>query len=196
MFNFLSESSDEKKLLTKIDKGLKNSFGKVKEELEEHLISINENTNEIQSNYEYLCRLETKIDKLEERINEISMFIKQFKTRKTYKIRKVDGTAQKFQISPLTQREMQVFRILYSIEDEKKHVTYYEIAKNTNISESLAQNYITNLIEKGIPIIKKYLNNTVYLKLDKDFKALQAKMNILNVDENVAEDTEEIPEEF
>ena len=39
-----------------------------RDELDDHLDSINQNTNEIQSNYEYMCRLEAKMDKICERL--------------------------------------------------------------------------------------------------------------------------------
>ena len=45
-----------------VDKELKGAFLKIKKEFEEHLQAINENTNEIQSNYECLCEIEAKID--------------------------------------------------------------------------------------------------------------------------------------
>ena len=53
-FNLFDEkkNDDSKELLT-INKTLKKAFNKIKEEFEEHLGSINENTNEIQANYEY-----------------------------------------------------------------------------------------------------------------------------------------------
>ena len=172
--------------LEKLQRAIKNAFLKIKEEFDEHLHAINENTNEIQSNYEYLCRLETRIDKIEEKINEMGFIVDQFKAKKTYSFQKVDGSQQQFQVSPLTQAEMQVFLVLYTIDDLMKKATYHEIAKKLTISESLVQNYITNLIEKGIPIIKQYLNNKVYLKLDADFKNLQAKKNILNIDQSLA----------
>ena len=46
---------------------LKGVFSDVKEELEDHLTAINENTNEISANYEYLCEIDSKMDKLNER---------------------------------------------------------------------------------------------------------------------------------
>lgn len=173
--------------ILQLQQALRKAFAKIKEEAEEHLTAINENTNEIQSNYEYLCRLEARIDKLDEKISDISLFLEQFRTKKTYSIRKIDGSSQEFQVRPLTQKEMQVFLVLYTVEEPGK-ITYQDIAKKLSISESLAQNYITNLIEKGIPITKQYLNRIVFLKLDNDFKALQAKKNVLNINEGVREE--------
>ena len=43
----------------------------------------------------------------------------------------------------------------------------------------LLREYITNLLEKGIPIQKIYKNTRPYIFLDPKFKNLQAKQNIL-----------------
>src|SRR3989344_2596489 len=47
------------------------------------------------------------------------------------------------------------------------------------MAEQLAGNYVTLLIEKGIPILKKYIRSTPHLRLDPEFKTLQAKENVL-----------------
>ena len=58
-----------------LDKNLKQAFLKIKREFEEHLQAINENTNEIQSNYEYFCEVDGKMDKLAERIEKIQLYL-------------------------------------------------------------------------------------------------------------------------
>jgi len=153
-----------------ISSGLK----EIKEELDEHLTSVNQNTNEIQTNYEYLCELDSKIEKLKERIDEITMFLGISHPKADYKI------------SPLTKNEKEVFLILYTKGEEKGYLTYKEIARSLALSEDLVMNYITNLIEKGIPIIKKYANNKVSIKLDSNFKSIQAKENIVKIDEAIS----------
>jgi len=146
----------------------------LKDELDEHLTSINQNTNEIQTNYEYLCELDSKIEKLKERIDEVSMFLGLSRSKQHYKI------------SPLTKNEKEVFLVLYTKGEEKDYLTYKEIARSIALSKELVMNYITNLIEKGIPIIKKYADNKVYIKLDPNFKSLQAKENLVKIDEVIS----------
>jgi len=156
------------------EKEISSSLKEAKDELDEHLMSINQNTNEIQTNYEYLCELDSKIEKLKERIDEITMFLGLSRPKQQYKV------------SPLTKSEKEVFLVLYTKGEEKGYLTYKEIAKCLAQSENLVMNYITNLIEKGIPIIKKYANNKVYIKLDPSFKGLQAKENIVGIDETIS----------
>ena len=72
--NIIKLSRDKsKKGNYKIDKATagRDLKRRIKEEFDEHLGSINENTNEIQANYEYLCNTDSKIDKLNE--NKLSI---------------------------------------------------------------------------------------------------------------------------
>ena len=58
-----------------LGKALKSEFTRIRHEFEEHLQSINENTNEIAANYEYTCGLEAKLDRLSERVDQLQMFL-------------------------------------------------------------------------------------------------------------------------
>ena len=168
----------QKRVLYQIDKKLRQAFNKIKEEFEDHLLAINENTNEIQTNYEYLCDLDTKIDKLSERLDEISMFIG---LKKQY-VSPSDGANH----SPeLTNNEKEVFMVLYTLGEETS-VSYRDIAEKLHVSEQIVMNYIANIMEKGVPIIKEYINNKIHLKLDSKFKSLQAKQNVLHINETVS----------
>ena len=79
---------------------LKDAFNVVREELDDHREAINQSTNEIQTNYEYLCKLDSKIEKLGERIDELTMFIKQLKGQEQ----------KKFIVSRLTRKEQEVLK--------------------------------------------------------------------------------------
>jgi hypothetical protein len=151
-------------------------FDEIKHELDEHLDSINQNTNEISSNYEYLCEIDYKINKLSEKIGNIQIFMEE---NMGYKIAK----KPKYEIKTLTNNEQDVFLVLYTLEEKKGAVTYLEIAKRTGLSEDLISGYITRMIEKNVPIIKRYVNNLPYLRLDPQFKRIQAKENILGLNQ-------------
>ncbi len=160
--------SDINKRIASVEKGIRASFEKVKEEFDEHLDSINQNTNEIQQNYEYLCRLDMKIEKLSERIDEISLFIKQ--------LVKMNSTSE---VMSLTENEKRVFLAIY--ESEKKPLTYSDIAERTGKDEQLIAHYIENLLLKRIPLIRTTQGNVSYFSLESSFKELQARKNILNI---------------
>ena len=57
--------------IQQLDKGIKTAFTQIYDEFEDHLHAINENTSEVQENYTYLCEMDNKIAKLNERIDEI-----------------------------------------------------------------------------------------------------------------------------
>lgn len=160
--------------LTILNKRLRAEFTKIKHELEEHLQSINENTNEIAANYEYICDIERKLDKLSERIDNIQMHLE---PNSGIAIEKQNN----FEVKRLSRMEQQVFLVIYTLEEEKCGLTYGDIAKSLSISEHLAASYVTSMIEKGVPILKRYINSKPYLRLDPVFKTLQAKENILQL---------------
>lgn len=143
-----------------------NSVSKLKEELEEHLFTINENTSEIQSSFSVLQQLELKIDKLSARIDELAS----------------NQPAKKdFYIKPLTKKEKDIFRVLYEISQDHEFITYKFLSKKLTWPESLVQSYISNLIEKGIPLSKRFVGRIVHLKLDKEFKEQHAKRNFVGL---------------
>ena len=153
---------------------LKSEFAKIRNEFEEHLQSINENTNEISANYEYICEIERKIDQLSERVDGLQMYAESSSNIETAK-------KNNFDVKRLNRREQDVFLVIYTLEEERGSLTYDDIAKKLNMSEQLAGSYVTSLIEKGVPIIKRYINSKPYLRLDPEFKTLQAKENILQL---------------
>lgn len=152
---------------------MKKAFTSIKEEMADHLESINQNTNEIQSNYEFLCEIDSKIEKLNEKIEEIQMFLfPELASKKNYAI------------DQLTEREQEIFLVLYASEDTT--LTFHDIGRKTGLPSSLVKEYVKNLIKKGVPIIKTCSNDQISVSLGPDFKALQAKENIAKINESIA----------
>ena len=60
-------------------------------------------------------------------------------------------------------------------------IDYNEISKSTGFTQEKSRKYVADMINKGIPIIKKYFENNIYLVLDSDFRNLQAKHNVLKI---------------
>lgn len=160
--------------LALLNKRLRSDFDKIRQEFEEHLQAINENTNEIASNFEYVSEIEAKLDRLSERVDKLQMFLE---SNSGIYITKRSS----FDVKRLSRKEQEVFLVVYTLEEEKGNLTYRDIAEKLGISEQLTASYITSLIEKGVPIIKRYFNTTPHFRLDPDFKTLQAKENILQL---------------
>lgn len=152
---------------------IKKFISSLKQELNEHLDSINENTNEIQGNYEYIKELDQKIEKLKLRLDNIELFLNE-KANFTQK------GQDEIRIQPLSVNEKLVFMALYT---SNSPVSYFDISKQIGLSESLVMGYITNLIEKGVPIVKKYIGAKAQIFLEKEFKELQAKHNLANINQ-------------
>lgn len=141
----------------------------VQEELEDHRQSINENTDELQSNYAYLASLENKIDKLHATVEELILIVKGKKEEK------------KYDIKPLTKREKEVFQALYILGETKAWVSYRELARKLCTTDSLVAGFITNLVEKGVPIKKKHDSKKVFVQFEILFREKQAKNVVIGL---------------
>jgi len=150
---------------------VQDALKKVREELDEHLTSINENTDEIQCNFDLFKQLNSKIDKLTERLDLLQTMLTSVQIEEK----------KSFDISPLTKKEKDLFQALYLLAHEKESVTYSELARSCCITDQLAAQYVTNLIEKGVPVWKKYVNKVAHLTLDPDFVLEQAQNNPIGV---------------
>jgi len=75
----------------------------------------------------------------------------------------------------MAKKEKEVFLAMYTLEEDKGTVTYTDISRRIAVPSELVQAYVTNLIQKGVPIVKRYISNVAYLKLDDNFKVVQAK---------------------
>ena len=137
-------------------------FSEIKAQFEEHLLSINENTSEIQVLFDYLQDMETKMEKLQQRLDQIQM----------------QAPASKAKIMPLTSLEKKVFLVLYT---EDTPISFEEIAERSGLKITLARECVSAIIGKGIPMQRSYVNNQLFIKIDHEFKEVQAKENIVNL---------------
>lgn len=143
---------------------LKKVVQQIREEIDEHLNAINENTNEIQANYSYVQKLDNKIEQVILRLNRIEILLEEQPKHNPVK--------------PLSHAEKQVFLVLYT---EEQPLAYGDIAERTGYPEALVKHHVAVLIEKGVPIIKSYLNATPFMKIHSQFKEMQAKENVINL---------------
>jgi biotin operon repressor len=149
---------------------IKSAFKSVKDEMNMHLETINQNSSEIQSIYEFLNEIDAKIEKLNERIDGIQMYVSPDSTDDTFSIE-------------LTHREQEVFLIIYS---ENNTVSAKDIGRKLGFSDEMVNKYVYNMISKGVPILRQYKDNEVIVSLDLKFKDLQARKNVLKIDESIS----------
>ena len=151
---------------------LSNSFNKLKEEMTDHLNSINENTNEINYSQSIMNKMEQMIQKLNERMDDIELKLNQTLGNKIFQ-------KEQYANVNLTPREKEIFFYIY--ESQGQLLDYRKIARSLGYNEESIRKHISSLITKQIPIQKKHFDGKVYLILDSDFKNLQAKENIVNI---------------
>jgi predicted transcriptional regulator len=147
-------------------KGTYKELEKIKNVLEEHLSSINDNTSEIQSLFDYLQEVENKIDRLSQRLDQVQLS------------NNSEEEHEKPTITPLDHTERKVFLALYT---EEMPLSYREIAERALVPSSVVSDCLSSLATKGIPILRSFCNNQLFIKLSPSFKERQAKENLINL---------------
>lgn len=171
--------SDVEKLKQRFEAALQG----VREEFDDHREAINDNTAEIEANYELMCRLDSKLDKVSEELEELKLTFAQLVRAPNAH----NNQATQLQHIELTRMEKEIFLILYTASEDAA-INYKELAKCLKESEFLIRGYVTNMMEKGVPIIKRYRNDVAVLSLPSTFKELQAKRNIVRLDQKTVKD--------
>lgn len=166
IFNLLGNTKDKES--AKLVENIKKAFKAVKAELDDHLEAVNQNTDDIQEVHTILAELDAKIDKLSERIDELGCIIAPTKSKK------LDVK--------LTPREQEVFMALYV----GKGLSLIGMAKQLSFTTDMINMYLFNLISKGIPVRKELVDDVLVFSLDPEFKELQARRNVLEIDPRIA----------
>ena len=145
----------------------------IREELDDHREALNANTNEIESTYELMNQMNARLDKFQERLDELTLLVKHVPP---------SITTADFKLQPLTGQEKEVFFALYVLTETTPAVTYHQLARKMTTSVEAVSRLITTLISKGVHVDKKYSNGNAFLGLDPAFRQLQAKQNVVKLD--------------
>ncbi len=153
--------------MSNVDESIQLELQKVRQALEEHLSGINDNTQEIQSLFDYLQQIEVKVEKLSQRLDRIQLNSAE------------NGTpVPKPSIVPLNQLERKVFLVLYT---EEAPLTYREVAERSQVSCAVVPECISSLSGKGVPLVRSFCDEQVMIKIEPQFKEMQAKENLVNL---------------
>ncbi len=153
-------------MTTELVKGITDAFAKVKEEFNEHLDSINQNSSEIDVLHAKHSLLAEKIDKIDERLEHIELLLN---------LKKKDYSYLK-QIH-LSFREKDLFNKLYT----QPSLLCSALAVELSCDAPFVDQMITALMSKGIPIIRKQEKNDYTVALDPDFKEYHAVEGVVKV---------------
>ena len=166
----LSDSSVN--ALSSVSKEFEACIKGIREEMDDHLEAINSNTNEIMSNYEYMCQLDSRLSKVEEKLDELLLAAGIHPSSKYHD----------FKLPKLTKSEQELYEFLLEIE---KPIGCRELAFKLALTQTLLAEYLTALIEKGIPVGKRYSGSDILISLDVRFQhemlARMQSMKKLNV---------------
>jgi hypothetical protein len=150
-------------------KQLKGDLSTTKEELGEHFQAINENTSEIELQNSFICEIDNRITKMEEKMDELHFLLKQLVTRAKLSVE-------------LSKDEQRIFLMLYTHE---KFMDPTIISQKAFLEHGVVEEALTSMMDKGIPIEREILDGSLYFRMSKDFKLRQAKENIINIDPEV-----------
>ena len=117
-----------------------------------------------------ITRLESSIYKLTERLDHLELAFKEQTLNTKYK-------PEDFEDVYLTPREKEVFFFLHS--KNGSVLNYKDIARQLGLLEEDIQTYINSMIKKGIPVQKKYFENSMFIIIDPEFNELQTKFNVI-----------------
>ena len=86
-------------------------------------------------------------------------------------------------INNLTNQEFLVFLTIYQLEEDLgRNVTYEDLSLKLRLSTGCIRSYLSSIIKKGLPVLKKKINNrTITLTLHQDFKELNLKERLTNL---------------
>ena len=146
------------------DETMQGELEHIRQALEEHLNTINDNTAEIQALFDYLQQVEVKVEKFSQRLDALQL---------------AQGKLPKHpHVASLTRDEKNIFLILYT---EEIPLCYREISGRANLPLALIPDCISSLVNKGIPLLRSFAQDQMFFKLDPSFRDVQAKENIVHL---------------
>jgi hypothetical protein len=157
------------------DNKLRDAFKKIREERDEHLESINQLTNELQTAFEYISELENKYEKLKEITDELQIF----------KNSLLLNDMSHFSNIVLPLEEQKLFLTLY-VFGEKEPLSITFLTKKIGINENGFKTLLSSLLDTKIPLTKERIGSEWYYNLDPRFRELQMKENIIKIHESVS----------
>jgi hypothetical protein len=124
----------------------------IREELDEHLDALNQNTAEIAATHEYVSELDMKLEKLAERVDALQALLLAQTPGKTVR---------------LNPKEEDVYRILV---EASEPVTSIIVGKQTGLTADLAAQTLYVMKQKGVPILAQTVGEQTFYALDARFK--------------------------
>jgi len=138
--------------LVEMEEKIKSSFMAVREEMDDHLVAINENTDELKNHLSFLEEIDEKFEKLNERIDQLQLMMIQV-TKPS-----------------LSENEHKVLELLNNFSSP---LSCSDVAMRLNLTELTVKAHLFSMICKGIPIKEKIIESQSYFLIEKKFREKQ-----------------------
>ena len=184
---------------------VKNAFNGVKNDisrLDSEIFDIKKDINEVKENIlslkEEISKIIPFLEKLSikqpEKVEEIStgnkgvlskqaskQAVKHLNTKQLSTLNDLQADIKE-QFKLLTKQEFLTFLTIYQLDEELEIVRFIDVSKRLKLSESCIRAYVTRLLEKNMPIVKKRINNRIVnLSLLPEFRSLDLKKPLTNM---------------
>ncbi|MFT4249873.1 MAG: hypothetical protein ACMXYD_00735 [Candidatus Woesearchaeota archaeon] len=153
-------------IFNKNERRIRAAFNAVHKEFDEHLESINANTEEILEGRYMIEELFERVNKLSEDLLEVKELLGE--------------RSEQYEPIHLSAQQQEIFLAVYMHE---RGVSYSQLARESRLPVSVVQETVFDLITKGIPILKQRREEDIILSLDIEFRERQSKHNLVQVDE-------------
>lgn len=148
---------------------LSGELSTMRAEMDEQLTAINGNTNELEIQNSFICEIDNRINKVEEKIDNVCLLLKQILIKAKLSVE-------------LSKDEQRVFLVMYTHE---KFMTAELLSQKSLLMSSIVEETLSSMLDKGIPVEREILDGKIYFRLNKDFKLRQAKEQIIKIDPDV-----------
>ncbi len=126
----------------------------IREELDEHLDALNQNTGELSAVYEHVCEIDARLEKLVERVDALQALILSQNS--------VTQSSRETRQVKLTQKERGV---LQALRNSAGPVTSIQVGKLVGLTSDLAAQTIFVMSQKGVPIEASSVGEITYYSL-------------------------------
>ncbi len=161
-------------------RGVDLSLSNVKEEMDDHLTAINENTQEIELCYSHMMEMNKRIKFLENKIDFMQKIIAKLVQNEQIPVKSEDKPKIR-----LSKQEQKLFMQFYSF-DGALDLTM--LCAKLARSDGFIRYYINSLIQKGVPILKENRGKKQYFLLDPQFKDEHARNNLVLIERDLSLD--------
>ncbi len=140
-------------------------ISEIKEAHQDHLDTINENTQEIEATSDQVHEIETKLDKLNLRMDAMHMVLKQLVFEHRLSVQ-------------LNLNEQKLFSLLCA---HKNYLKMEYVVERLRLSDVIVKELVTALMDKGIPVVRKEHGGGSFLHMDPAFSQLQQQQGMIKI---------------